>query len=362
MHPASAAHRSKIHRMSHPASEIACPVPILRDVDLQGHNTLRLPARGAAYIDLTRKTHLPDLSAQAIWQCPRLVLGGGSNLVMTRDWPGLVLHMRTRGITCVRENDEARWIEAEAGEPWADFVAYCVAMGWHGLENLAAIPGSVGAAPVQNIGAYGMELADRLDAVQVFDSRHATFNWWPASACGLGYRDSIFKRTPADRYLITAVRFRLPRHPPLRVDYSGVEDQLTAQGIERPDHKALFEAIVAIRQRKLPDPALLPNVGSFFKNPVVDAQTFERLHAANTGLVSFSLANGRHKLAAAWLIEACGWKGRRIGPVGVHDRQALVLIHFGEGNASDLLALAQAIQRDVQAQFGVLLEIEPGVI
>lgn len=329
------------------------------DVDLQPYNTLRLPARAAFYTELVDKNALTQLSGQEAWSHERLILGGGSNLVLTRDWPGLVLHMRNRGICLVQENDDTRWIEAQAGEPWSGFVAHCVTMGWHGLENLAAIPGTVGAAPVQNIGAYGMELADRLDAVQVFDADTAKFDWWPAAACGLGYRDSVFKRAPAGRFIITAVRFRLPRHPPLLTDYPDVATQLADWRINRPDHLTLFKAIVAIRQRKLPDPAHLPNVGSFFKNPVVDANTWRRLQASYPDARSFPLSAGRYKLAAAWLIDACGWKGQRRGAVGVHDRQALVLIHFGGGSAAELLALAENIRHDVCKRFGIELEAEP---
>lgn len=283
-------------------------------------------------------------------------------MVLTQNWPGLVVHMQSRGIACVAEDEHHRWIEVQAGEPWPEFVATCLDRGWHGLENLAAIPGTVGAAPVQNIGAYGLEVADRLDAVQVFDSETTQIAWWPKADCGFAYRDSYFKSAIAGRYLITALRFCLAKSWVPCITYPDIKKYFVAHHISSATPAELFKAVVTIRADKLPSPDNAPNVGSFFKNPVVSRSQYENLLLRYPQLIAFALADNQYKLAAAWLIDACGWRGRAFENVGVHDRQALVLINLGQASAQNVLALANAIRTDVQARFGVHLQIEPRII
>jgi UDP-N-acetylmuramate dehydrogenase len=294
---------------------------------------------------------------------PRLVLGGGSNVVLTGDFAGLVLLVALRGRRIVREDADAVYVEAAAGEPWHDFVAWTLAQGLPGLENLALIPGTVGAAPIQNIGAYGLEMCERfasLRAVELASGKTVEFD---AHACAFGYRDSFFKREGRDRFVITSVVFRLPKAWQPRAGYADLARELAANGYAanggQPDAQAIFDAVVAVRRAKLPDPLELGNAGSFFKNPVIDAAQFEALKSREPDVISYAQPDGSVKLAAGWLIDRCGWKGRALGAAGVHERQALVLVNRGGASGADVLALARAIQRDVQARFGVELEAEP---
>ncbi|MEM5435009.1 UDP-N-acetylmuramate dehydrogenase [Paraburkholderia diazotrophica] len=291
----------------------------------------------------------------------RLVLGGGSNVVLTGDFDGLVLLIGLRGRKLVREDADAWYVEAAAGENWHDFVSWSVAEGMPGLENLALIPGTVGAAPIQNIGAYGLEMCERfasLRAIELATGEPVEFN---ADDCRFGYRDSFFKQEGRDRFVITAVTFRLPKAWTPRAGYADIARELAAVGIgdATPTPLAIFDAVVAVRRAKLPDPLALGNAGSFFKNPVVDAAQFDALLAKEPGLVSYRQADGRVKLAAGWLIDRCGWKGRAMGAAGVHERQALVLVNRGGASGAEVLALAKAIQQDVAQRFGVELEAEP---
>lgn len=333
------------------------PVPTTQD--LRGFNTLGLPARAQAFVSLNEVAQLPALSALAAHYPYWLALGGGSNMVLGSSLDGLVVQVALRGIRLVQARDDAWIVEAAAGECWHDFVAHCVAQGWDGLENLALIPGTVGAAPVQNIGAYGVELADRFDSLTAWDMVRGEWVQMSAADSGFAYRDSRYKRE--GRWIITAVRFALPRPWQPVLDYPDLRRWPALQQ-GQPDARAIFEAVCAIRRAKLPDPALIGNAGSFFKNPLVDAATREQLLARFPDLVSYAQPDGRYKLAAGWLIDQCGWKGRSLGAAGVHDRQALVLVNRGGADATDVLRLARAIQADVAARFGVQLEPEPVVV
>jgi UDP-N-acetylmuramate dehydrogenase len=294
---------------------------------------------------------------------PRLVLGGGSNVVLTGDFAGLVLLVALRGRRVVREDDGAWYVEAAAGEPWHDFVAWTLAQGLPGLENLALIPGTVGAAPIQNIGAYGLEMCERFASLRAVELATGAVAELDAEACRFGYRDSFFKREGRDRFVITSVTFRLPKVWLPRAGYADLARELAAKGQAdadgAPGAQAIFDAVVAVRRAKLPDPLQLGNAGSFFKNPVVDAAQFEALKRQEPELVSYLQADGRVKLAAGWLIDRCGWKGRAMGAAAVHERQALVLVNLGGATGAEVLALAHAVQRDVLARFGVELEAEP---
>lgn len=353
-----------------------------RHVSLTHANTLGLPAVAEHYWALHSEADLQQLAIRiqrGDLPQPLRVLGGGSNLVMGGALPGLTLHMGLRGRHVIQADAQRVRLQVAAGEPWPEFVAWTVDQGWRGLENLALIPGTVGAAPVQNIGAYGLEIGERLVTVQGLDLHTGARFDQEAQAWGLGYRDSLFRRNPG-RWLITGITLDLPQQEPLRLQYPDLQSYLGLQQTQRaglqegarsdsakpltghsfePTARDVFDAVCDIRRRKLPDPVQIGNAGSFFKNPVVSAEQAKRLAAAWPNLPQYSQPDGQVKLAAAWLIDQCDWKGRQLGPVGVHERQALVLVHRGGGTAQDLLGLAAHIQADVQARFDVILELEP---
>lgn len=331
---------------------------------LKAHNTFGFDVRAQFACRIEREEQLMaavrDPRAAGL---PRLVLGGGSNVLLSGDFGGLVLLVALRGRRVAREDDAAWYVEAAGGEPWHEFVAWTLAQGLPGLENLALIPGTVGAAPIQNIGAYGLEMGERFASLRAVELATGETVELDAQACRFGYRDSFFKREGRDRFVITSVTFRLPKAWQPRAAYADLARALAANGHADadalPTAQAIFDAVVAVRRAKLPDPLELGNAGSFFKNPVVDAQQFEALKLKEPDLVSYPQADGRVKLAAGWLIDQCGWKGRAMGAAAVHERQALVLVNRGGASGAEMLALAKAVQRDVFARFGVELEAEP---
>ena len=334
-----------------------------RDVDLASRNTLALPGRAAYYAEIHSTSQLATL-AEVAGQLPprRFVLGGGSNLLLTGDYDGLVLQMAIPGRELAGEDSEAWYVRVGAGENWNEFVDWTLDQGWPGLENLALIPGSVGAAPVQNIGAYGAEVRDCLHSLTLFDFETGSIRRFTSAECTFGYRDSVFKRQLKNRAVILDVTFALPKRWQPNTGYSDVATELAARGIATPTPRQLCDAIVAIRQRKLPDPARLGNAGSFFKNPVVSAAQKQALAARFPQLVSYQQQDGSHKLAAGWLVDQAGWKGKVEGRAGVSETQALVLVNRGGANGKEIAQLAQAIAADVQAKFGVALEAEPLIL
>jgi len=342
-------------------SAAAAAPPVIRTAaDLRPFNTFGLPARAARLAVIDDAAQIAALIARPDWaDTPRLILGGGSNIVLTRDFPGLVLKVEIAGRRLVGEDDDAWFVEAGAGENWHDFVRWTLAQGWPGLENLSLIPGTVGAAPVQNIGAYGLEVAERFHSLQAVSLETGDRMPLGASDCRFAYRDSIFKQALAGRVLIAAVTFRLPKRWQPVTAYADVARELAARGVEQPTPLDVSNAIIAIRERKLPDPARIGNAGSFFKNPVVDAAALARLVADHPALPRYAQPDGRFKLAAGWLIDRCGWKGRNLGPVGAYEQQALVLVNRGGATGADVQRIAHAIQADVIARFGVQLEPEP---
>ncbi|MCC2637969.1 MAG: murB [Moraxellaceae bacterium] len=291
---------------------------------------------------------------------PLMVLGGGSNVIFGGDFAGLVIHPDMRGIQCLGETAEHYLIEAAAGEKWHDFVQYTLARNWFGLENLSLIPGTVGASPIQNIGAYGVEVTDRLHSLTAIEIATGCRHEFTHAQCRFGYRDSVFKQELRDRFIISRVRFRLLKTPAPRIDYGDIRQELVARHIDSPTPRQVSDAVIAIRSRKLPSPDVLGNAGSFFKNPVVGRAQLESLKADWPALVSYPQGEGA-KLAAGWLIEQAGWKGRRIGPVGSYEKQALVLVNHGGATGGDVVCVAQAIQQAVRERFGVELEMEPQV-
>jgi UDP-N-acetylmuramate dehydrogenase len=330
------------------------------DFPLQSLNTFGIAASAHAYLRVTKTEQLFGVYADGIWATlPKLVLGGGSNLLFTGDFSGLVLHMALQGRELLRSDDTHHFVRAAAGENWHAFVQWTLAQGYGGLENLSLIPGTVGAAPIQNIGAYGLETKDLLHSVTVFDPRTGASAEMSAAQCRFGYRDSIFKQAEGRELIVLAVTFALPRRWQPNLRYAELAQAVAQQGLTAPTPQQVADTVIAIRRRKLPDPAQIGNAGSFFKNPVVCAELCSALLEQFPTLVHHRQADGSEKLAAGWLIDQCGWKGRSLGAAGVYPQQALVLVNQGGATGADIVALARAIQADVQARYGVLLEPEP---
>jgi len=329
---------------------------------LKVFNTFAVDQRARYFAAAHNDEDVRDALAQARrLDVPLLPIGGGSNLLLTRDVPALVLHMASRGKRIIDESAEQVLVEAEAGEPWHPFVLWTLDQGLAGLENLSLIPGTVGASPIQNIGAYGVEIKDVFAGLTALDSETGILREFSQDDCAFGYRDSLFKQQPG-RFLILRVRFALRRHAALHLEYGPICQRLAEQGITVPSAQDVSRAVCAIRSEKLPDPQQLGNAGSFFKNPLVPAAAAQTLRDRYPELVGYPQADGQVKLAAGWLIEKAGWKGFRDGDAGVHRLQALVLVNHGLATGVQLLDLARRIQADVLERFGVSLEIEPNVL
>jgi len=332
------------------------------DVSLQPFNTFGVATRARYLAHAHDDAEVGEaLQAAKRLQLPLLVIGGGSNLLLTGDVEALVLRMASRGLRIVSSQGDAVLVEAEAGEPWHPFVQWTLEQGLQGLENLSLIPGTVGAAPMQNVGAYGVEIKDVFAGLTALDRHTGELREFTLDECQFAYRDSRFKRE-AGRWLILRVRFALARAGALRLDYGPLRQRLAELGVGEPTASDVSRAICSIRSEKLPDPAVLGNAGSFFKNPLVSADLAAQLRVEHADLVAYPQADGQVKLAAGWLIEKAGWKGFRDGDAGVHRQQALVLVNYGGATGTQLLALARRIQADIQARFGVLLEIEPNIL
>ncbi len=329
---------------------------------LKPYNTFGIDVRAAFFVSVHSDGELEQALAWAATRNLRvLVIGGGSNLLLTTDLSELlVVRMDNRGVRVLEENGDQVLLEAEAGEPWHPFVLQTLELGLAGLENLSLIPGTVGAAPMQNIGAYGVEIKDVFAGLTALDRDTLQVCDFSVTDCAFGYRDSVFKRQPG-RWVILRVRFKLSRSAPLHLDYGPVRQRLADQGIQHPTPKDVSAAICSIRREKLPDPAELGNAGSFFKNPVVTAPVLDAIRREHPDAVAYPQADGLFKLAAGWLIERAGWKGYRDGDAGVHRLQSLVLVNYGGASGKQLYALAQRIQDDIQSRFGVALEMEPNL-
>lgn len=337
-------------------------LPLVHDQPLDSLNTFRLPARARHYLRVDGASHLAALRADpGLAGLPRLVLGGGSNLLFTGDFDGVVLHMTARGRDIVGEEGGKVLVRARAGENWHDFVQTTLAQGLGGLENLSLIPGTVGAAPIQNVGAYGVETKDVFHSLTVFDMADGATRTLDAAACRFGYRDSIFKHPEGRDLVVLDVTFALAApgqwEPNLR--YAELANAAREAGLAAPTPREVGQLVEAIRRRKLPDPREIGNAGSFFKNPVVSHAECARLLDMYPNLVHHTQPDGSEKLAAGWLIDQCGWKGQHIGAAGVYHKQALVLVNLGGATGQDVVRLARAIQADVAARYGVALEPEP---
>ncbi len=335
-------------------------LPLQKNVSLQSLNTFGIAATAQYFLRINHVEQLAQLRQDhALALMPRLILGGGSNLVLPDQLDGLVVHMDMQGKYIVSEDASHVYVRAKAGEKWHEFVLWTLQQGLGGLENLSLIPGTVGAAPIQNIGAYGVEIQDYFHQLTAFDFLSGELVTLDKAACQFAYRDSIFKHDYKDRLVILDVTYALPKAWQARLNYGDVAQLLSAKNIVEPQPVDVSDAIIAIRQNKLPDPAVIGNAGSFFKNPIVTADLRNALLAGYPGLVSYAHINGEYKLAAGWLIEQCHWKGRSLGHVGVYEKQALVLVNLGAATGLEVRQLARRIQEDVLAKFSVKLEIEP---
>ena len=330
---------------------------------LRGLNSFGVDARARLFCRVRGANELAALAGEPkLAGLPRLVLGGGSNLLLTGDFDGLVIKVEVPGLHELGEAGDAWRIEVGAGENWHATVERLLAMDRPGLENLALIPGNCGAAPIQNIGAYGMELAERFDSLLAWDCETQQAVRMSSADCDFGYRDSVFKRGLAGRRVVLGITLALPRQWQPIAGYADVAHELKARGIAQPGARDIFDAVVAIRRRKLPDPATTGNAGSFFKNPIVTREAHRALIAHHPSLVGYPLPGGRVKLAAAWLIDAAGLKGVTRGRAGVYEKQALVLVNRGGATGAEILALAREVQDKVAEKFGLWLEPEPVIV
>ncbi len=349
------------------AAPASPPLNVQQRASLRSHNTFGLPAVASTLVRITSDADVRRVVDHPVYgTAPKFILGGGSNVVLTHDLDVVVLKVEIGGRRLVADDGDAWVVEAGAGEPWPGFVAWTLEQGWPGLENLALIPGSVGASPVQNIGAYGVELKDRfhsLDAVDLVTGRTVTLG---PQDCRFGYRDSVFKQHGfgglAGKSVITRVRFRLPKPWQPVVGYLDLERKMAETGQHTPTAQTIFNWICAIRSAKLPDPAVIGNAGSFFKNPVVSEEQCRDIIGRDPEIVHYPMPDGSVKLAAGWLIDACGWKGKSVGRAGVYEKQALVLVNRGGASGAEVVTLARAIQESVYGRFGIRLEPEPIII
>ncbi len=352
-------------------------------VNLRPYNTFGLPAVARSLVRVTSDADVRDVIANgALRSTPKFVLGGGSNIILTRDMPQLVLKVEVRGLRVVEARADAWIVEAGGGESWSELVDFTLRSGCPGLENLALIPGTVGASPVQNIGAYGVELQDRFESLDAVDLESGKTLTMRADKCAFAYRDSVFRQHSsvpaasafvpkagtagahewAGRRVITRVRFRLPRPWRPVLGYLELQKKIGETGIAEPTPQQVHDWVVEIRRAKLPDPAQIGNAGSFFKNPVVTSEQCRDIIGRDPEIVHYPLPDGTAKLAAGWMIDACGWKGKSIGEAGVYEKQALVLVNRGAAIGSEVMTLASAIQESVYGRFGIRLEPEPIVV
>jgi UDP-N-acetylmuramate dehydrogenase len=326
-------------------------------------NTFGIEAYARFFIELDTAAEMKELlSTDQFRSVPHLVLGGGSNLLFTRDFNGAVLKNNIRGISLVKEDADHAYIRAGAGENWHQFVMYCIEKNYGGIENLSLIPGNIGAGPMQNIGAYGVELKDVFQELEALNMQTLEIETFSNSACRFGYRESIFKQEAKGKYLITSVTLRLNKKPQFNTSYGAIEKELEQMGVKELSIRAISDAVIRIRKSKLPDPHVIGNAGSFFKNPVISSEQFDLLKKEFPAIVGYKNAGKEVKLAAGWLIEQCGWKGKREGDAGVHKDQALVLVNYGHAKGNEIFALSEKILRSVKEKFGVTLEREVNIV
>ena len=337
------------------------PAKLIPNMGLKHRNSFGLDSTAELAYEISAADQLPALMKElsdkkVAWRS----LGGGSNVILPDSLPGATLLINILGQEVIKSDDQSTWLAVGAGVDWHEFVSWTLDQNLPGLENLALIPGTVGATPIQNIGAYGVEVGEYIDSIEAFDTKANAFVTIPQAACQFAYRDSHFKQNP-NRFIVTKVVFKIPKAWQARVQYADLAKQFTESN-SSPSAKQVFDAVCAIRSKKLPDPAVIGNAGSFFQNPIVDNAQYARLIKQFPELVSYPDATGTRKLAAGWLIDQCGFKGKRIGDVGVYENQALVLINYGGSTSADILNLAKQIQDEVLKRFTVQLKIEPNIL
>ncbi len=336
---------------------------IQENYSLKNLNTFGIDALSRYFAAFSTVEELKELLNENDYRnLHKLILGGGSNLLFTKNVDGIVLKNNLKGIQLLKEDADFYYVKAAAGEVWNDLVLHCINKGYAGLENLSLIPGNVGASPMQNIGAYGVEIKDcfhELEAFHIHEKISQTFN---QDACKFGYRESVFKQELKNQFIITAVTYRLNKRPVYKISYGAIEKELERMGIKELSIRVIGEAVCSIRRSKLPDPKVLGNAGSFFKNPEISKDEFEKLKIKFPEIVAYPLENGNVKLAAGWLIEQCGWKGKRIGDAGVHTLQALVLVNYGKATGKEIFELSQQVMDAVKSSFNVTLEREVNIL
>jgi UDP-N-acetylmuramate dehydrogenase len=325
------------------------------------YNTFRIDVKARYFSTFTNTDELAEVVA-ADSRLPTFILGGGSNILFTKDYDGLVLKNEIKGIEVQHEDAGHVYVKAGAGENWHQFVLYCIQHNWAGVENLSLIPGNIGAAPIQNIGAYGVELDNIFLSLEAYHLQEKKVHTFTAVDCEFGYRDSVFKNRYKDQFAILSVTFRFRKKPIFHVSYGAITEELEKMGVTELSIKAVSQAVINIRSSKLPDPEKIANSGSFFKNPEVPAAKYEELKLKFPAIIAYPLPNGTVKLAAGWLIEQCGWKGYRKGDAGCHAKQALVLVNYGNATGKEIYDLSEEILKSVKDKFEVVLEREVNII
>lgn len=337
-------------------------VNVLENISLKPYNTFGIDQSAKHFVKIDSEAKLLQLLRDPKWAVEKkLVLGGGSNMLLCGDFEGLVIQIAIKGVTYTNQGSDVL-VTAQSGEVWHELVIACVAQGFAGIENLSLIPGCVGAAPIQNIGAYGVEVKDVITQVRTLDTQTLEIVNFSNAECKFGYRESVFKNIYKDRYIVLSVTFRLSTDPKINSSYGAIDEVLKSKGITNPSIKDISEAVIAIRSSKLPDPKVIGNAGSFFKNPEVEPEVYERIKAQHPDLPSYATGSHLVKIPAGWLIEKAGWKGKTFGEYGVHKNQALVLVNYGGAKGKQVKALASEIQADVLTKFGVILHNEVNYI
>jgi UDP-N-acetylmuramate dehydrogenase len=338
-------------------------VNIQQNFSLKNFNTFGIDARCDFFAKIFSVDDLKKIIADERFRLlPKMMLGGGSNILFTQDFHGLLIKNSISGMDVVKENEEHVWLKAGGGEVWHNVVLFAINNNWGGIENLSLIPGLTGAAPMQNIGAYGVELESVFDSLEAIDMQTGATKIFEKADCGFGYRESVFKKEAKGKYCIVSVTLRLNKKPVLNTSYGAIQDTLKSMNITQPDIKSVSDAVIAIRTSKLPDPKVLGNAGSFFKNPEIPKEQFESLKEKFPSIPNFPAANNLIKIPAAWLIEQCGWKGRRAGNTGSHAQQALVLVNYGNATGDEIKQLAEHIQQSVREKFGIELMAEVNMV
>ena len=333
---------------------------IKKNTSLKSFNTFGIDVMATSFVEVQNIEEVKSVLSNN--KQPLLILGGGSNLLFTTDFEGLVIKNNLKGITVVEENDSEIYLRIGAGEVWHEFVLYSIENGYAGIENLSLIPGNVGASPMQNIGAYGVEVKDVITEVEALHLKDYSLNTFSNEACEFGYRSSVFKTSEKGNYFITAVTFKLNKQAKVNTSYGAIDSELKRLEIGNPTIKDVSRAVINIRSSKLPDPKKIGNSGSFFKNPVISEAQKNKILTNYPDAPNYSQPNGDFKMAAGWLIEKCGWKGKRIDNYGVHELQALVLVNYGGAKGSDVYSFSEQIIESVNSKFGIILEIEVNIL